>query len=164
MSEAGQETGQPLVRVAVYREPSARDLPLPAYATAQAAGMDLHAALPPDQPLNLLPGARALISTGLRIVLPLGYEGQVRARSGWAVRHGIGVLNAPGTIDSDFRGVLHVLLINWGQEPFAIQRGDRIAQLVIAPVVRAEVVAVETVESTPRGEGGFGSTGHEPLT
>jgi dUTP pyrophosphatase len=157
------ETGRNAARVAVYREPIARDLPLPAYATEQAAGMDLHAALSLDQPLTLPPGARALISTGLRIILPPGYEAQVRARSGWAVKHGIGVLNAPGTIDSDFRGVLHVLLINWGQEPFAIQRGDRIAQLVVAPVVRADVIAVETYEGTPRGEGGFGSTGHDPL-
>ena len=121
--------------------------------------MDLHAALPAAEPLNLAPGERALVTTGLRVILPVGYEGQVRARSGWAVQHGVGVLNAPGTIDSDFRGVIQVLLINWGQAPVVIARGDRIAQLVIAPILRADIVAVETYEDTPRGAGGFGSTG-----
>ncbi len=148
-----------IVRVQVAREPDAHDIPLPAYATPGAAGMDLYAALPPEQPLTLPVGERVLISTGLRLIIPPGYEGQIRARSGWAARHGIGILNAPGTIDSDFRGVVHILLINWGQSPVLIERGDRIAQLVIAPVVRAHIVAVEDYDMTPRGEGGFGSTG-----
>lgn len=148
------------VQVAFYREPGSHDLPLPTYATEQAAGMDLYAALPADQPLTLQPGQRALITTGLRILLPMGYEGQIRARSGLAVRYGIGVLNAPGTIDSDFRGVLQILLINWGADPFEVQRGNRIAQLIVAPVIHAVAVTVETYDTTPRGEGGFGSTGN----
>lgn len=147
------------VRVAVRREPEAAGLPLPAYATPDAAGMDLIAAIPADHPVTLAPGARALVSTGLRIALPSGYEAQVRARSGLAARHGIGLVNAPGTIDADYRGVIQVLLINWGEKPFTIQRGDRIAQLVIAPVTRALLVETEALETTARGEGGFGSTG-----
>jgi len=121
--------------------------------------MDLCAALPAESPLTLPPGARALVSTGLRIALPPGYEAQVRPRSGLALRHGIGMVNAPGTIDADYRGVVQVILINWGQEPFTIRRGDRIAQLVIAPVTRALLVETEDLETTRRGEGGFGSTG-----
>lgn len=148
-----------VVSVAFYREPDAYDLPLPFYATGQAAGMDLHAALPTGQTLIMHPGQRALITTGLRMLLPPGYEGQIRARSGLAVRYGIGVLNAPGTIDSDFRGVLQILLINWGDNPFEIQRGDRIAQLIVAPIIRVVAVAVETYDATPRGDSGFGSTG-----
>ena len=151
------------VRVAVYREPDAQDMPLPAYATPGAAGLDLHAALPAGQPVTIKPGERVLISTGLRLMLPAGYEGQVRARSGWAAKHGIGILNAPGTIDSDFRGVVHILLMNWGQEPVVIARHARIAQLVIAPVVQAEVVTVAEYDDTPRGEQGFGSTGLHTL-
>lgn len=147
------------VRVAVRREPEAAGLPLPAYATPDAAGMDLIAAIPADHPVTLAPGARALVSTGLRIALPSGYEAQVRARSGLAARHGIGLVNAPGTIDADYRGVIQVLLINWGEAPFVIQRGDRIAQLVIAPVTRALLIETEALETTARGEGGFGSTG-----
>jgi len=147
------------VRVAVRREPEAADLPLPIYATPDAAGMDLFAAVPADQPLTLSPGARALVSTGLRIALPSGYEAQVRARSGLAARHGIGIVNAPGTIDADYRGVIQVILINWGEAPFTLRRGDRIAQLVIAPVTRALLVETEVLETTARGEGGFGSTG-----
>ncbi len=148
-------------QVTFVREAEAEGLPLPAYATEQAAGLDLIAALPVDAPVTLAPGERALITTGLRVAIPAGYEGQVRARSGWAVKHGIGVLNAPGTIDSDYRGVLQVLLVNWGQSAFTIERGNRIAQLVIAPVTRAVVVEVETLPGTARGSGGFGSTGHK---
>lgn len=157
MNGSGMEPDR--VRVRVAREPDAYDIPLPAYATLGAAGMDLCAALPPEQPLTLPVGERVLISTGLRLMIPTGYEGQIRARSGWAARQGIGILNAPGTIDSDFRGVVHILLINWGQSPVLIERGDRIAQLVIAPVVRANIVAVQNYDATLRGEGGFGSTG-----
>ena len=149
------------VRVAIRQEAEAEGLPLPTYATAEAAGMDLCAAIPAEEPVLLLPGGRALITTGLRLALPAGYEAQVRARSGLAIRHGIGLVNAPGTIDADYRGVVQVILINWGEEPFMIRRGDRIAQLVIAPVTRAVLVAEESLPSTPRGEGGFGSTGVE---
>lgn len=134
-------------------------MPLPTYATPDAAGMDLYAALPADQPLTLRPGQRALISTGLRIALPSGYEAQVRPRSGLAARHGIGLVNAPGTVDADYRGIIHVILINWGEAPVTIQRGDRIAQMVIAPVTRALLMETDTLEPTERGEGGFGSTG-----
>src|SRR5690242_16988789 len=147
------------VNVKVMREPEAIGLPLPHYATAGAVGMDLLAALPDDQPLTLPPGGRALVSTGLRIALPDGYEAQVRPRSGLALRHGIGLVNAPGTIDADYRGVLQVILINWGDAPFQVMRGDRIAQLVVAPVTQAVMVEVETQDTTSRGEGGFGSTG-----
>ena len=121
--------------------------------------MDLSAALPEGEPLTLQPGERALVSTGLRIALPSGYEAQIRPRSGLAARHGIGLLNAPGTIDSDYRGVVKVLLINWGEAPVTFHRGDRIAQMVIAPVTHAVWVEEETLETTERGEGGFGSTG-----
>jgi len=144
--------------VQIAREPDTLDLPLPRYATAGAAGMDLHAAL--DAELELFPGARALISTGIRIVLPAGYEGQVRPRSGLAVRHGITVLNAPGTIDADYRGVIKVPLINHGNEPVVLRRGDRIAQLVVASV--ATVVWDESPDpmpDSPRGDEGFGHTG-----
>ena len=147
------------VRIPVLREPEAADLPLPVYATTGAAGMDLCAALPEAAPVTLPPGGRAQISTGLRIALPPGYEAQVRPRSGLAARHGIGMVNAPGTIDSDYRGVVQVLLINWGEAPFTVRRGDRIAQLVVAPVARALLVETETLETTDRGAGGFGSTG-----
>src|ERR1041385_8624680 len=150
------------VNVKVMSEPDAGGLPLPHYATAGAVGMDLLAALPDDQPLTLPPGGRALVSTGLRIALPDGYEAQVRPRSGLALRHGIGLVNAPGTIDADYRGVLQVILINWGDAPFQVMRGDRIAQLVVAPVTQAVLVEIEALEETIRGEGGFGSTGVEP--
>lgn len=151
------------VRVGAQREPDALDLPLPAYATEGAAGMDLYAAVPAETPCVLPPGGRALISTGLRIALPPGYEAQVRARSGLAIRHGIGMVNAPGTIDADYRGVVQVILINWGDQPFVVQRGDRIAQLVIAPVLRAVWMETDSLEATERGEGGFGSTGTDLL-
>jgi dUTP pyrophosphatase len=134
-------------------------LALPAYQTAHAAGLDLLAAVPADQPLTLPPGRYALVPTGLTIALPEGHEAQVRPRSGLAAKHGVTVLNAPGTVDADYRGEIGVLLINHGAEPFTIKRGERIAQMVIAPVARAELVAVTKLSSTARGGGGFGSTG-----
>lgn len=145
------------IPIAIQRDPGARDLPLPHYATAGAAGMDLYAALP--EPLTLLPGARALVSTGIRIALPDGYEAQVRPRSGLALRLGLGLLNAPGTIDCDYRGPVSVILVNWGQEPVTLTRGDRIAQLVVAPVLRVAWQETESLSETERSTGGFGSTG-----
>ena len=147
------------VDIRVLRLPHAAGLPLPAYQSAQAAGLDLVAAVPADAPLTLAPGARAFVPTGIAIALPAGTEAQVRPRSGLAARHGVTVLNAPGTIDADFRGEIQVILINLGGEPFAVTRGMRIAQLVIAPVSRARMVAVSTLDETARGAGGFGSTG-----
>lgn len=131
--------------------------PLPAYQSADAAGLDLHAAV--EAPLTLAPGARALVPTGIAMAIPRGFEGQVRPRSGLALRHGVTVLNSPGTIDADYRGEVKVLLINLGQEPFTVKAGDRIAQLVIAKVERAELVVVTELDSTERGAGGYGSTG-----
>jgi dUTP pyrophosphatase len=145
--------------VEVVRLPHARDLPLPAYATPGSAGLDLRAALPEDGPVTLEPGARALIPTGLSIAVPEGFEAQVRPRSGLAVKHGVTCLNTPGTIDSDYRGEVHALLINHGPEPFEIRRGERIAQLVIARYERAVWREVEALTETERGAGGFGSTG-----
>ncbi|WP_336968873.1 dUTP diphosphatase [Brevundimonas aurantiaca] len=147
------------VSVQILRLPHAEGLPLPAYETAGSAGMDLRAAVPEDQPLTLAPGRRALVPTGLKIALPLGYEAQVRARSGLALKHGIICPNAPGTIDSDYRGECGVILANIGDEDFVIRRGERIAQLVIAKHERADWVEVETLDDTARGAGGFGSTG-----
>ena len=147
------------VEVSIVREPGCEDLPLPAYETEHAAGMDLRAAVPADAPLELGPGARALVPTGLRIALPPGYEAQVRPRSGLAIKHGISMVNTPGTIDADYRGEVKVILINHGHEAFAIHRGERIAQLVIAPVTRAQWVEVGDLPPTERGEGGFGHTG-----
>ena len=134
-------------------------LPLPHYASALAAGCDLAAAVPADEPLVLAPGARALVPTGLAIALPDGFEAQVRPRSGLAHKHGITVLNAPGTVDADYRGEVKVLLVNLGDAPFAIERGMRIAQMIVAPVVRASFRAVDDLEATARAAGGFGSTG-----
>ena len=131
-------------------------LDLPRYETAGAAGLDLRA----DEPVTLAPGERRLVPTGLALELPAGFEGQVRPRSGLAVRHGVGMVNAPGTIDSDYRGEVKVILVNLGQEPVSFARGDRIAQLVIAPVVQAELELVEELSQSDRGAGGFGSTGH----
>lgn len=145
----------PLLRFQVL--PHGAGLPLPAYQSAGAAGLDIRAAL--DAPVTLATGARALVPSGLRIAVPDGHEGQVRARSGLAWRQGLAVLNAPGTIDADYRGELKVLLVNLGQEPVTLSRGDRIAQLVIAPVVQAEITAVADLDATERGESGFGSTG-----
>jgi dUTP pyrophosphatase len=135
------------------------DLPLPAYETAGAAGMDLRAAVAEAEPIVLRPGARAAVPTGLAFALPQGFEGQVRPRSGLAARYGVTQVNTPGTIDSDYRGEVKVILINLGQEDFTIRRGDRIAQLVIAPVTQAQWTEVESLDDTVRGEGGFGSTG-----
>ncbi len=135
------------------------DLPLPAYETAGAAGMDLRAAIAEDEPIVLRPGARFAVPTGLAFALPDGFEGQVRPRSGLAARHGVTQVNTPGTIDADYRGEVKVILINLGEEDFTIRRGDRIAQLVIAPVTRAVWLEVESLDETLRGAGGFGSTG-----
>jgi dUTP pyrophosphatase len=148
-----------MVKVEIKQLPHGEGLALPAYQSADAAGLDLLAAVPENSPLILAPGARALVPTGLRIALPSGYEAQVRPRSGLAAKHGITVLNAPGTVDADYRGEIGVLLINHGDAPFAIRRGERIAQLVIAAVVRAELVAATALSATDRGSGGFGSTG-----
>ena len=143
--------------VRIVRLAHARDLPLPARATPHAAGMDLRAAV--DAPLVLAPGARALVPTGIAIALPAGWEAQVRPRSGLALKHGITVLNAPGTIDADYRGEVRVILINLGEEPFTIRRGARIAQLVVARAACVRWQETETLEPTARGAGGFGSTG-----
>jgi dUTP pyrophosphatase len=145
------------VRIAVRRLPHSEGLPLPAYATAGAAGMDLLAAV--DAPVTLAPGARALIPTGLTIALPAGYELQIRPRSGLALRHGIVLPNSPGTVDEDYRGELQVILLNAGDAPFTIERGARIAQAVLAPVVRARWREVVALDPTARDTGGFGSTG-----
>ena len=143
----------------ILRLPHAEGLALPAYETAGSAGMDLRAAVPEDAPMTLEPGARALVPTGLKIALDQGWEAQIRPRSGLALKHGISAPNTPGTIDSDYRGEVGVILINLGQEPFVIRRGERIAQMVIAAVAQATVVEVETLDETSRGAGGFGSTG-----
>ena len=145
--------------VPITRLPHAEGLPLPSYETAQAAGMDLRAAVPDDEPLTLRPGSRFPVPTGLAFSLPPGFEGQVRPRSGLAAKHGITCLNSPGTVDADYRGEVKVILINLGEEDFVIRRGERIAQLVIAPVVQAAWTEVESLDETARGAGGFGSTG-----
>jgi dUTP diphosphatase len=147
------------IEVRVMRLPHGHDLPLPSYQSALAAGLDLIAAVPADKPAALAPGARALIPTGIAIALPPGTEAQVRPRSGLAVKHGLTVLNAPGTVDADYRGEVQVLLINLGDESVAIARGMRIAQLVFSTVARAQLREVETLDETARGSGGFGSTG-----
>jgi len=146
-----------LVRVALKRLPEANDLPLPAYMSELAAGADLCAAV--ERPLTLEPGARALVQTGLSIALPAGFEAQIRPRSGLALRDGVTCLNAPGTIDADYRGPIGVILANLGSLPVTIRRGDRIAQLVVAPVSRAQFELVEELPESVRGIGGFGSTG-----
>jgi dUTP pyrophosphatase len=148
---------QSMVRVALQVQPEGEGLELPAYATAGAAGMDLRAAVRAE--VTLAPGARALISCGFRIALPEGYEAQVRPRSGLALRHGVTVANAPGTIDSDYRGAVAVILVNLGDEPFVVRRGERIAQLVVAPVARVELTVVDELPASARGAGGFGHTG-----
>ena len=145
------------VRIRVQRMAYARNLPLPDYATEGAAGLDLRAAV--EEPLELAPGRRALVPTGIRVAIPPGYEGQVRPRSGLAWRSGVGLPNAPGTIDSDYRGEVKVILINWSDEPLTLSRGDRIAQLVIGPVLRAVLEPVEDLDATARESGGFGHTG-----
>jgi dUTP pyrophosphatase len=146
--------------VGIMRLEHGRDLPLPAYETAGAAGMDLRAAVDEGQPLVLRPGARVAVPTGLAIALPPGHEAQVRPRSGLALRNGVAPLNSPGTVDADYRGEIKVILINQGEEDFVIRRGDRIAQLVIAPVSQATWRELDSLDETTRGIGGFGSTGH----
>ena len=136
-----------------------RGLPLPRQQTAGAAGLDLSAALLPDEVIEMAPGAVAMIPTGLTIAIPLGYEAQIRPRSGLAAKHGVTVLNAPGTVDADYRGEVKVLLINHGTAPFPVRRGERIAQMVVAPVSRVTFEEVEALDETERGEGGHGSTG-----
>ena len=148
-----------LVKVEIQQLPHGNGLALPAYQSAHAAGLDLLAAVPEDAPVMLAPGKHALIPTGLTIALPQGYEAQVRPRSGLAAKHGITVLNSPGTVDADYRGEVCVLLINHGDQPFPIRRGERIAQMVIAEVARVELVPVTSLSATDRGSGGFGSTG-----
>lgn len=147
------------VNVEVRVLPHGEGLPLPAYASDLAAGCDLSAAVPEGEPMRIEPGARALVPTGLAIALPAGSEAQVRPRSGLALKHGVTVLNAPGTIDADYRGEVRVLLVNHGDAPFVVTRGMRIAQMVVAPVTTARFVAVATLAETVRAEGGFGSTG-----
>jgi dUTP pyrophosphatase len=146
------------IKVLVTRRAGCEDLPLPAYQTDGAAGMDLAAAV--DAPLALAPGERALVPCGLYIALPAGYEAQVRPRSGLSLRHGVTMVNTPGTVDCDYRGELQVILINHGREPFVVTRGMRIAQLVIAPVTKAELVEVAALPESRRGVKGFGHTGH----
>ena len=146
-----------MVDVALLRLPHAHDLPLPAYQSEEAAGVDLVAAV--EQPVTLLPLGRALVPTGLAMALPSGYEAQVRPRSGLAAKHGVTVLNSPGTVDADYRGEVKVILINLSDTPFTIGRGDRIAQMVIAPVSRVHFTEMEALDATTRGAGGFGSTG-----
>ena len=145
------------IQVLIQKLPGAEDLPLPDYATSGSAALDLRAAV--DGEVTLQPGERTLIPTGIRIAIPEGYEGQVRPRSGLAVKHGIGLVNSPGTIDSDYRGPVQVIVINLGQEPFTVRRGDRIAQLVIAPVTRVSLQESDSLPETKRNDGGFGHTG-----
>lgn len=147
------------ITVQVKRLPHGAGLPLPAYQSEGAAGLDLHAAVPNQVPLIIQPGAWASVPTGIAMALPSGMEGQVRPRSGLAARHGITVLNAPGTIDCDYRGEIQVLLVNLGREPFAVERGTRIAQLIVAPTCRVQLAEVENLDQTQRGAQGFGSTG-----
>ena len=148
-----------MTTVRILRLDHGRDLPLPAYETAQAAGMDLRAAVPAEAPVTLRPGERMAIPTGLAIALPAGFEAQVRPRSGLALKNGVTALNSPGTIDADYRGEIRVILINHGAEPVTFRRGDRIAQMVIAPVIQASWVEADSLDETARGAGGFGSTG-----
>ena len=145
------------IKVLIKKEAGAEDLPLPAYQTPGSSGLDLHAAV--DKPTEIQPGKTALVSTGVSISIPPGYEGQIRPRSGLALRHGILLPNAPGTIDSDYRGIISVIMTNLGREPFMVERGMRIAQLVIQPVVRAELEVVKELDETARAGKGFGHTG-----
>jgi len=151
------------VKIKIARLPHSAGLPLPAYQSADAAGLDLMAAVPADAPVVIAPGGRAQIPTGISIALPRGTEGQVRPRSGLAARHGISVLNTPGTVDSDYRGEIQVILVNFGSESFSVERGQRIAQLVVAPVFRAELFESKNLAKGVRGARGFGSTGQEAI-
>ncbi len=150
-----------MVHVEIMRSSEYTDLPIPCYATEGSAGMDLYAALPQGETLTLSSGERHAVSTGISIALPDGYEAQIRPRSGLALRYGIGMVNSPGTVDSDYRGVIKVILINLGKDNYTIHRGDRIAQLVVAPVTRIEWVETNELLETERGQGGFGSTGYK---
>jgi dUTP pyrophosphatase len=150
-------SSQELVQVALQRLPGSDDLPLPSYGTADAAGADIHAAL--QEPLVLAPGHRALVPAGFRMALPAGYEAQIRPRSGRALREGLTLLNTPGTIDADYRGEVCILVVNLGQEPLTIRRGERIAQMVIMPVSRASFAVGSELPDSARGRGGFGHTG-----
>jgi dUTP pyrophosphatase len=152
------------IEVRIVRLPHASNLPLPKYQSALAAGLDLMAAVPADAPVEIPPGGRAVIPTGIAIALPPGSEGQVRPRSGLAARHGVTILNTPGTIDADYRGELQVILINTGSELFAVLRGMRIAQLVIAPIQHAKLVEWNSLDATERASGGLGSTGLKSKT
>jgi dUTP pyrophosphatase len=143
--------------VRVFRAPDCEDIPLPAYETPHAAGMDVRAAV--REPVTIPPGGRETIPTGLHIELPPGTEAQIRPRSGLAARHGITMLNSPGTIDADYRGEIRLIVVNHGEEPFTIRRGDRIAQMIVAPVLRVEWEPADSLEETSRGHGGFGHTG-----
>ncbi|MGC1359156.1 MAG: dUTP diphosphatase [Xanthobacteraceae bacterium] len=143
----------------IVRLPHGRDLPMPEYQSALAAGLDLIAAIPADAPVEIAPGGRALIPNGIAIALPAGHEGQIRPRSGLAARHGITVLNSPGTVDADYRGEVQVILINLGADSFVVRRGMRVAQLVVAPVARVAIVEVAALPPTERAAGGLGSTG-----
>ncbi len=147
------------LRVQITREPGTEDIPLPQYETDHAAGMDVRAAV--TEPVTLQPGERTLVPTGLRIALPPGFEAQIRPRSGLAIKHGLSLLNSPGTIDADYRGEIRIIIANFGQKPYTIERGDRIAQMIIAPVTRAEWDVVSELQDTKRGAGGFGSTGRQ---
>ena len=152
-------SGADSITLRVMRLPHAADLPLPQYHSALAAGLDLMAAVPVDAPVQIRPGGRAMIPTGIAMALPHGTEGQVRPRSGLAFRHGVTVLNSPGTIDADYRGEIQVILVNLGSEPFVVERGMRIAQLIVAPLCRARLIEAAQLSETGRGAGGFGSTG-----
>ena len=151
----------PRLQVRIKRLPHGLGLKLPFYATPDSAGVDLRAALPEDEPLTLAPGRIALVPTGIAVAIPSGYEGQVRPRSGLATKHGISLVNAPGTVDADYRGELKCSVINLGAEPYTIRRGERISQMIIAPVIQAELTEVEELPETVRGTGGFGSTGKD---
>jgi dUTP pyrophosphatase len=157
-------SNQTPIEVRIVRLPHARDLPLPQYQSALAAGLDLIAAVSADAPVEIPPGGRAVIPTGVAIALPPGSEGQIRPRSGLAARHGVTVLNTPGTIDADYRGELQVILVNIGSESFIVSRGMRIAQLVIAPIQHAKLVESNSLDATDRAAGGLGSTGLESKT
>lgn len=152
-------SGKNNVEMRIVRLPHSRDLPMPEYQSALAAGLDLIAAIPADAPVEIAPGGRALIPNGIAIALPAGHEGQIRPRSGLAARHGITVLNSPGTVDADYRGEVQVILINLGADSFVVRRGMRVAQLVVAPVGRVAIVEVAALPPTERAAGGLGSTG-----
>src|SRR5215813_8856236 len=154
-----ESKGKAGVTLRVLKLPHGEGLPLPSYHSEHAAGLDVVGAVPEDAPVDLTPGARALIPTGFMLELPPGHEAQLRPRSGLALKSGVTLLNSPGTIDADYRGEVKVLLVNLGQAPIIIEPGDRIAQLVIAPVIRAEIVEVDSLTDTSRGSGGFGHTG-----